>query len=80
MSFIPHRDVFDINESTLEELSALYDYIEDDYIRDWVKDEYGPDYTPEMVLEEKGPGSLPMSISGWDMLIYLYGHLKLRGF
>ena len=80
MSFIPSRDVFDIPESTLEELGALYDFIERDYICDWVKDEYGPDWTPEKVLAEKGPGSLPMSVSGWDMLVYLYGHLKLKGF
>jgi hypothetical protein len=80
MSFIPSRDVFDMTEVALEELGALYDFIEDDYIRDWVKDEYGPDWTPEMVEKEKGPGSLPYSIGGWDMLVYLYGHLKLRGF
>lgn len=80
MSFIPHRDVYSVDEDDLDHLSRLYDEMEDRYIRDWVKDEYGDDWTPEMVLQEKGPGSLPMSIGGWDMLVYLYGEQKLRGY
>jgi len=76
VSFIPHRDVFDMPDEVVDQLGRLYDEMEDEYIRDWVKDEYGRDWTPEMVMEKKG--SLPFSIGGWDMLVYLHGQGKLK--
>mgnify|MGYP007112195613 CR=1 FL=1 len=76
MSFIMHRDVFDMPEEDVDKLGDLYDEIEDFYVREYVKDEYGSDWTPEMVDERYGKGHLPYSISGWDMLVYLYARMK----
>lgn len=77
MSFIPHRDVFDMPEDVVEQLSRLYDEIEDEFTRDYVKDEMHKDATVEEWIERYGSHPCP-SMGAWSLLVYLYGQGKLK--
>ena len=75
MSFIPHRDVFEMSKESIEKADKLYDEIEARWLDDWAEDEYGKGWTMERVREETGnPG--PYSIGGYDMMIYM---LNMKG-
>lgn len=72
MSFIVHRDVFGLSDEEVDKLGEFYDKLEEEYYRDYVKDEYGETYPFEDVPSDK----LPFSIGGWDMLLYINDRMK----
>lgn len=77
MSFIPHRDVFDLPDDVLAELERLYDEVEEEFTADYVKDEFRPDATVEDWIKHYGSHPCP-SLGAWSMLVYLYGNGKLK--
>lgn len=70
MSFIPHRDVFNMSKEDIEKADKLYDEIEARWFDDWAEDEYGRDWTMKRVREETG-NTGPFGIGGYDMMIYM---------
>jgi hypothetical protein len=77
VSFIPQRDVFSLTDEEINRLDEVYDEIESQYLDDWARDEYGPGWThQDAMLENGGQWVGPMSISGYDMLVYMYDRMK----
>ena len=75
MSFIPHRDVFDMSDEDIRKIGDLFDELEGEFVRDSVKDEYGPDWTPERVYVEYGHWHTPY-FGAYSALVYLYARMK----
>jgi hypothetical protein len=75
MSFIPHRDVFNLSDDEAEKIGNLYDEIERQFEEDYVRDEYGSDWTPERVYQETGRYPCP-TLSGYNMLVYMYARMR----
>ncbi len=78
MSFIPLRDVFNLmTEDEVETLNKVYDEIEEQYLNDWAEDEYGRGTTHKQAVELNGGKWVgPMSIGGYDMLVYVFNRFK----
>jgi hypothetical protein len=77
MSFIPSRDVFNLSPEEVERLDEVYDEIETQYLNDWAEDEYGTGWTHEDVMKENGGMWVgPMSVPGYDMLVYMFDRMK----
>lgn len=77
MSFIPSRDVFELTPEEVQRLDEVYDEIEAQYLDDWAEDEFGTGWTHAEVMKEYGGEWVgPMSVPGYDMMVYMYARMK----
>jgi hypothetical protein len=76
MSFIPHRDVFNMSEDEYNKADKLYDEVEAKWLDDFAADEFGKGWTFEMVHKEPHYKNWYPTISAWDMMIYMMNREK----
>lgn len=77
MSFIVTRDVFDLTPEEVQKIDETYDEIEAQFLNDWAEDEYGTGWTHAEVMKENGGQWVgPMSVGGYDMLVYMFDRMK----
>lgn len=78
MSFIPHRDVFDMSDAEVQELEDLYDILEEQFEEGYVRDECGPDWTVQKYTEHYGRHPCP-TFGAFSMLVFAYQYFKKNG-